>query len=246
MEPAAALADMPDAREFPGLAEAWQWSPNPRFHLAGALTADREHVVLVNALDSFDEALVRALLSFARERFAEVAEDSRALVPLPEFSAVGREFDTAAVIAPGAHPYFKEEEPGLHEATYAVFPAWHYEFSGDESEKEVAFQVAHPQGLDVTNLDREPCPFVRMSYRNTITQSRSRSKKRALAKADTLLRELALLESAPDSYVEYENFRGQVWRAGWEDTFVLTREGEEDRREMTRQELLDFARVSLT
>ncbi|MGV9247976.1 hypothetical protein [Streptomyces sp. NPDC003710] len=235
---------MPGAEPFPGLSDAWHWSPNPRFHFVAALATDREHVLQINTMDSYDETLVREVLAFARDHFAQLANDERPLIALPGFTAIGRDFDTVAAAAPRAHTYHARDDKDLHQATYAVFPGWHYEFSGTETDEEAHSQVSHPHGLRVTNLNRETLPFLKMSYRNTTTGSRSTAAHRTLAKPPVLMRELELLKGAAASFVEFENFRHHVWRAEWAGTYVL--EGEGTRRELDRAELLAFAQAALT
>ncbi|MEV4613535.1 hypothetical protein AB0K43_13175 [Kitasatospora sp. NPDC049258] len=243
MDLTATLAGMPGAEPWTDLPDAWRWAPNPRFSFSAVLTTDRRHLLQVVALDHHDEDLVRSLLAFARDHSAEALGSRRPLTVLSGFTAAGHGFDTAVVAAPGAHRY-QIQDASLHAVTYALFPGWHFEFSGTETESEALFLTSHPQGLRATRLDRQPVPFLRMSYLNTATTSRSTSTERALATADVLLRELPLLEDAPGSWVEFENFRGQAWRAEWNGTFVVTGEG--SRLEFDRDGLLDFARNSLT
>lgn len=118
------------------------------------------------------------------------------------------------------------------------------DFSRRESDEEAAFQVSHPQGLRATRLDREPVPFLKMRYRNTRTSAESTNPGRALAKPPVLYRELELLECADGSFVEFENFRGEVWRAEGADGFLVVGEGLE--RSLGRTELLTFAAERLT
>ncbi|GAA2263141.1 MULTISPECIES: hypothetical protein [Kitasatospora] len=238
----ATLAGMPGAEQWADLPDAWHWSPNPRFNFSAVLTTDRRHLLQVIALDFHDEELVRALLAFAREHSAEILGNQHPLTAVNGFTVPGYGFDTAVAVAPRANRYHAQDA-SLHAVTYALFPGWHFEFSGTETDSEALFQASHPQGLRATRLDRQPVPFLKMSYHNTATESRSASARRALAKEDTLLRELALLEGAPGSLVEFENFRHQVWRAEWDGTFVLTGEG--SRLELDRDGLLSFARNSL-
>jgi hypothetical protein len=244
MNLAEVFSGMPAAEPFPGLADAWHWSPNRRFHFVAAVSGDGGHAFQVNTLDSYDEEVVRGLLVFVREREAEVLGDGRPLVPVHGFSGAGKGFDTAVAAAPGTHQYHARENAELHGVTYAVFPGWHYEFSGRETAQEAAFQVAHPQGLRITRLDRDPVPFLKMRYRNTRTSAASIGPDRGLAKPAVLYRELELLEGADGSFVEFETFRGEVWRAEWADGFQLTGEGREHR--LGREETVAFAAARLT
>ncbi|GAA1235382.1 hypothetical protein GCM10009665_26930 [Kitasatospora nipponensis] len=238
------LSGMPAAEALAGLPDAWHWSPNPRFHFTAALAADGKHAFQVNTLDSYDPELVTALLAYARAHTDQLLGDPRPLVALPGFSAAGRDVDTAAVAAPRAHTYHARENAALHALTYAVFPGWHYEFSGTETDEQALFQVSHPQGLRATSLDRQPSPFLTMRFDNPRTQGGSIGPDRGLTKAAVLFRELELLEGVEGGFVEFENFRHQVWRATWSGSFVLTGQGE--RQELERDGLLRFAEAALT
>lgn len=238
------LSALPKAAPFPGLPDAWHWSPNPRFHFAAALTTDGAHVLQVNARDGYDEDLVRALLAFAREHDGRILPDKRPLIPLLGFEAPGRDFDTVAVVAPAVHDRHARENPELHDVTYAIFPGWHYEFSGTETEEEARFRFGHPQGLQSARLDREPVPFLKMRYQNTKTGAGSEGQGRGFTKPAVLWRELELLDGTEDSFVEFENFHGRVWRVEWAGTWVLI-DGD-DRRTLPLAKLLSFAEAVLT
>lgn len=244
MDLGGALAAMPDAEAVTGLPDAWHWSPNPMFHFAAALTSDKEHVLQVNARGSYDEDLVRALLSFARDRSEEILADRRPLIPLIGFRVPGHDFDTAAVAAPAVHDRHARENPELHDVTFAVFPGWHYEFSGTETADEARFRFGHPQGLQSAKLDREPLPLLKMRFDNTKTKAGSEGPDRGFTKPKVLWRELELLDGTEDSYVEFENFQGRVWRVEWAGTWVLSHG--DDRRTLSLPELRAFAEAVLT
>ncbi|MCX4750026.1 hypothetical protein OG455_31675 [Kitasatospora sp. NBC_01287] len=238
------LSAMPAAEPFAALPDAWHWSPNPRFHFVAAPAADGKHALQVTTLGPFEPGLVALLLAAARAHTDQLLGDPRPLIALPGFGAPGHEFDTAAVAAPRGHTLHARDNAELHALTYAVFPGWHYEFSGTETDEEALFQVSHPQGLRATSLDRQPSPFLRMRFDNPRTKGGSSGPDRGLAKPDMLFRELELLEGVPGAFVEFENFRHQVWRAAWADGFTLTGEG--GHRELDRDGLLRFAESSLT
>lgn len=238
------LSAMPRAEAFAGLPDAWHWSPNPRFHFAAALTEDGKHVLQVNARDTYDEDLVRALLTFARDHGADIVADQRPLFPLLGFHADGRSFDTAAVAAPAAHDRHARENPELHDVTYAVFPGWHYEFSGTETLDEARFRFGHPQGLQSAKLDRDPLPYLKMRYENTKTKGGSDGQQRGFTKPPVLHRELDELEGADDSFVEFENFQNRVWRVEWAGDWTLI--DDDGRRTIAIADLHAFADAVLT
>jgi hypothetical protein len=243
MDPRDTLSAMPGAEPIRGLPDAWHWSPNPRFHFAAALTKDKAHVIQVNARDGYAEDLVRDLLAFVRERGEDVLADRRPLIPLVGFAVPGHDFDTAAVVSPAVHDRHARENPELHDVTYAVFPGWHYEFSGTETVTEARFRFGHPQGIPTAKLDREPVPFLRMRYQNTKTKGGSEGPDRHFAKPAVLWRELELLDGAEDSFVEFENFRLHVWRVEWAGTWVLI--DDDRRRTMSLAQVRAFAEAVL-
>jgi hypothetical protein len=247
MDLAETLSAMPGATPVPGLDAAWYWSPNRRFHFTAALAADGTRALQVNALDTYDQDLVRAILAAAREQAsAETgAGDEQLLTEVDGFAHPGYEFDAVMLIAPAIHQAHARENPDLHARTLVAFPGWHYEFSGDETADELKFRCGHPQGVPISKLTRGPEPFLKMSYANTKTKAGSQGPHRGFTKLPVLLRELELLEGAPGSFVEYENHRGEVWRATPQDSGLVL-DGATGQRQLTLAELLDFARDSLT
>ncbi|MDH6132204.1 hypothetical protein P3T37_001589 [Kitasatospora sp. MAA4] len=244
MDLIATLSGLPGAAPFPGLPEAWHWSPTPRFHFVAALAADGKHAFQVTTNGPYDAELVAGLLAYARDRTDQVLGDPRPLIALSGFAAAGYDFDTAAVAAPRAHTYHARDNAELHALTYGVFPGWHYEFSGTETDEEALSQVSHPQGLRATSLDRVPLPFLKMRFDNPRTKAGSIGPARGLTTPDVLLRELSLLDGVQGAFVEFENYRHQVWRAEWADGLVLSGDG--GRRELDRDALLRFAQAALT
>ncbi|MGH3118184.1 MAG: hypothetical protein ACRDP3_12700 [Streptomyces sp.] len=213
------VSRLPGAGPLDGLSDAWHWSPNPRFNFFAALSEDKGHLFQVNVMDICDYDLVRALLTFARERTSEVTSSGRHLVPIEGFSHPGYSFDTMAAAPPGVHGYLVKEHPDLHSVAYAVFPGYRSEFSGTEDEEEAQARVR--KMLRPTKLDREPVPFLKMRYDNTRTRSGSTGPHRGFATLPILLRELELLQEAPGSLVEWENRHADVWRAQWDGALHL-------------------------
>ncbi|NGO12212.1 hypothetical protein G5C60_32560 [Streptomyces sp. HC44] len=86
-----------------------------------------------------------------------------------------------------------------------------------------------------------------MRYDNTVTKGGTDGPDGVLAKPDTLYREIKLLDGAPGSYVEFENFQGRVFRVEWRGAWFVaeweTQGGEP--REIGLDELLEFASARL-
>src|SRR6266700_3518826 len=119
MDLAETLSAMPGATPVPGLDAAWYWSPNRRFHFTAALTADGTRALQVNALDTYDQDLVRAILTAAREQAPadDGAGDKHLLTELDGFAHPGYEFDAVMLIAPAIHQSHARENLDLHART---------------------------------------------------------------------------------------------------------------------------------
>lgn len=212
------------------------------FTFTAALSADRKHLLQVTARGANDEDLVRALLEFARERSSEFVGSGAQLAFLEGFRHGGSPFDGVGVAAPKVHGYHANENPELNTVTYAVFPAYRSEISGRETEEEAGGRFV--KMLQPTKLDRAPVPFVKMRYDNTKTRSQSKGDDRGFTQVATLQRELGLLDGAEGSFVEWENRRGQVWRAEWSGGVCqLTSGGEQQAVEIAELQELGRAGV---
>jgi len=199
------------------------------------MTSDGNHAFQVNTRDYFDADLVRSTLAFALDHHREVLA-AAPLAILPGFSPKGSAFDTVVAIAPSVHEEHKFEYPNLHEVTYSVYPTYRCEFSGSETHKEVAVRDA--KMVDSANLRREPAPVVRLRYINSKTQGRTLGEKRGLASPSVLFAEIRKLENAPASFIEFENYLGQIRKVTWEDGFILWNGSE--LRKMKQRELISW------
>src|SRR5690349_15589737 len=124
VELASTFEAMPNAGRLDDLSEAWHWWTAPGFDFAAALSQDGKHVFQCYALESYDEGLVAAVLSFAREHENElVAAPDRPLVVAEGFAHPGYTFDTVVAFGPTVHKYH-EDNRELHQATRAVQPAY--------------------------------------------------------------------------------------------------------------------------
>jgi hypothetical protein len=235
------FAAMPNVKQLGALPAAWHWSLAPGFDFAAALSRDGKHMFQCYALDSYDEDLAVTIMSFARKHESElVAPPERPLVVVEGFSHLAYKFDTMVAISPIVHRYH-EENPDVREATRAVFPAYRCEFSGHETEEQTWYRYSRAAGVQPAKLTREPHPYVRMRER---TESGRVIAKRGFAQPKTLVLELPRLENRPDRFVEFENYRQEVWRVEWDGSWVLTGESVEPRR-LTIDRLLAFVQASL-
>ncbi|MGW5346991.1 hypothetical protein [Streptomyces sp. NPDC004050] len=208
-----AVAEISGIEEFPGLHNAWRWSPTPRFVFSLALDVDNNRLYQVNTLDSFDEGLVREVLRLSRQSALGQGQQAQQFVISSGFEHEPYGFDTIAAVPPAIHQYYTRRNEALNEATIGVFPAYRCEFSGDETRDEAMYRfkrMLHP-----AMMSRNPAPYLRMRFENTDTGVGSIGPSRGFATPDVLLRELKLIEGAAGSFVEFENFRHEVWRIEW-------------------------------
>jgi hypothetical protein len=239
---ASTFSAMPNASRLNGLSEAWHWATAPGFDFAAALSSDGKHAFQCYALDSYDEDLVAAVLSFAREHGDEaIAPPERPLVVVEGFAHPGYRFDTVVAFGPAVHQYH-DENPDLQRATRAVQPAYRCEFAGDETEQDARYRYIRASGVRPTTLNREPHPYLKMRHR---TDSGRVVPERGFAAPKLLVNELRALENSPDRFVELETYRNEVWRVEWEDgSRVVTGASGEPRR-FGLDELLEFVKDSL-
>lgn len=107
----------------------------------------------------------------------------------------------------------------LNEVVSGVFPAYQCEFRGDENLEEAVLRFKRM--LRPTIGSRPPVPYLRMRFENTRTGGGSMDPSRGFTTHDVLERELGLLEGAPGSFLEFENFRGDVWRVEWDGSWLV-------------------------
>jgi hypothetical protein len=217
------LSELPGAARIGGLADAWYWSPAPGIDFAAVICPDGRHVFQVATRDSYDADLCRAVLGFALDHSEDLVGSLRPVTVIPGFALADRQFDVVVARRPSPNRRYTKEPSGLEGLTIPVSPAYHYEFSGDENEEDCDFRFKRMLG--VPDLDREPCPFVKMRFHNTRGQARTPGPERVFVYPIALYTELRDLEDSPDSFVEFENWQGIVCRAEWRDGLTLTEEG---------------------
>ncbi|WP_033319535.1 hypothetical protein [Streptomyces yerevanensis] len=225
------------------LEQAWWWSLNPVLHYTGALTADGTQLLQMNTRGAYSEDLSYAVLSFTREHERELLHNGRFLGFAEGFSAPGHAFDTVAVVAPEVAQLHKVQNPDLTPLTYAVFPAYSCEFSGNETLEEA--ECRYLKMLPTADIKRDPVPFLKMRFDNPRTGGGSTNPGRALTYERILLQELPHLENAPGGFIEFENRHAKIWRIEWHDGWFIAEEGVGTPREIGLDELLAFATARL-
>lgn len=232
------ILSIADVHEFSGLLNSWHWTAQGgRFHFVLALTSDGMHAFQMNTRDYFDADVVRSVLAFALQHEAAVCAASP-IALFNGFVASESNFDTVIAVSPAVHQLHKAERPELHAVTIRVFPAYRCEFSGLETQKEA--QLRCSKMIDPANLKRDPNPLVRIRYENTRTRSRTLGDNRGIDNPSVLLLELKELENSPGSFVEFENYRGEVRKVTWHDGFLLW-DGN-DLQKIDYQALLDWSK----
>lgn len=222
MDPAAVVSGFPGVEEFAGVSDAWHWSPVPGLDFAAALSADGRHLFQVNARDTYDEGLVRAILLAARENSSRLLADGVLLGTQPGFRFPGRDFEVVAAARPGVHRYHEVQQPELQQVTWAVFPGYSCEFAGPDRYSLEDARESFIRFLTPADLDRRPVPFLRLWFDNTVTKGGTDNPDGILALPKTLYREIKLLERAPGSFVRFENFLGQSFRVEWDAEHAWT------------------------
>lgn len=232
---------MPNVQQFTDLPDAWHWSMAPGFDFTAILSRDREYVLQSYALRSYEEDLARTILSFAREHdSALIAPPERPLVLVEGFAHPGTAFDTMVAVGPTVHKYH-DENAQLHERTRAIFPAYRCEFAGDENEQDARYRYTRAAGVPVTTLNRQPRPYLKMRHQ---AETGRVIPKCGFIGLPSLVHELRTLENSSDRFVEFENYRHEVWRVEWDGTWILTGESEQP-RQLEIEELLEFAKSNL-
>ncbi|GAB2965154.1 hypothetical protein LWP59_23440 [Amycolatopsis acidiphila] len=237
------FAGMSNAGPLDGLSDAWHWAMAPGFDFAAALSEDREHAFQCYALDSYDEELAVAIMSFARAHAGElIAPPERPLVLVEGFGHEPYRFDVFVAVGPTVHKYHAKENPEAHQRTRAVFPAFRCEFAGDENQEETEYRYSRAAGVPVTRLNREPWPYAKMRYRAPTGRVEP---ERGFVTVPTLVQQVRDLEGgAPERFVEFENYRHEIRRAQWDEAWLIGGEGEDSQR-FDAEELLEYLKAFL-
>jgi len=220
---AAVVKEFPGAIPVSGLDACWTWSV-PGFDFFLAQAADGEHALQLNVRGDLDLELTLAVLAFARVHTESVLAAAPVAVLEGFTSPSATPFDTVAAVIPAVHRYLEFDSPELNEVTYAVFPAYLCEFSGLETQAEMAYRF--DSMIDVADLQRPPSPFVRLRFDNPRNGTGTVCSDLGIASADLVLQELQNLESAENAFVEFENFRGERRHVSWAGGLRLLNGGE--------------------
>jgi hypothetical protein len=233
---AAILDVMPTATPLPGLEDAWHWQRAPGFDMSAALSLDGEYNLQFFALRSYDEKLVVATLSFAREHFDELRGAlERPLVVVEGFHYPHPAFDVVVSVGPGLHRHYQQEKPELGARTISIFPAYRCEFAGDENESDAAYRWGRAAGVQTSVLDRQPRPFLKFRYK---AESGRVIKTRGFAGVKSALIWIQMLERDPERFVELENYRHEVRRFEWADGHWLVSDPNEQLESADLREFL--------
>ncbi|MEA5362508.1 hypothetical protein VA596_23430 [Amycolatopsis sp., V23-08] len=215
MDPRATYAAMPGVAALGDLPEAWHWATAPGFDSAAALYADGERAFQAYALDSYDEGLAVALLSFARAHSAELTTDAP-LAVAEGFSHPGYAFDAVAAAAPPLHRLYPDDA-AMNDAVRAVIPVYRCEVAGDESLQDAEHRYSRGTGIRGTRWGRPPSPYLKFRFRG---DTGAVQPKRGFAGTKLLVTRLS--KDQDDLFVEFENYRHEVYTVTRGDTLTLT------------------------
>ncbi|GIG70247.1 hypothetical protein [Phytomonospora endophytica] len=199
------IAEIEDVAPFPDLEKVWYWSIGGGwFTYTVALSSDGRSVFQMTCRDTYPAALVRDVLSFARHNESALLA-AAPMAHVEGFDVAGHGFDSVGAVIPAVAEANKDR-PEISAVTYLVFPGWRNEFSGAETEPEAYSRL---RMLDAANPKREPMPFLKMRFDNG--HSHTVGDERLLTKPDFFFDELAAMaEGSRKSFIEAENFRGEL------------------------------------
>jgi len=208
---------MPNAVALGGLPDAWRWAIAPGFDSCAAVYAGGTRAFQVYALDSYDEGLAVALLSFARAHSSALTTDAP-LTLVEGFSHPGYEFDAVAAAAPSLHRWYPDDAE-MNDAVRAVVPVYRCEVAGDESLPDAEYRYSRGNGIRGTSWNRPPSPYLKYRYRGA---TGSVASKRGFAGLKSMVSTVTRGEGRDDLLVEFENYRHEVYTVTWTGTWILT------------------------
>ena len=206
------MSTVTTATPVAGLTDAWTWDVAHgwfRYWLAAA--SDGERGYQLSSRDHHCPELSRDVLAFCREHEPDLLAAAPFAV-LPGFDSTGTDFDCVTAVIPTVARVNHDGIPELGDTVFAVFPAWHFEFSGDESEDEAAVRYA---AIDTADIGRRPVPFLRMSYDVPSIGMGSVNPVPGIAEPEALHRAIDVLAGAGKGEIRCENFRRELVHLEW-------------------------------
>jgi len=237
VDPRETYAAMPNVAALDDLPDAWHWATAPGFDSSAALYADGKRAFQAYALDSYDEGLAIALLSFARSHSTELTTDAP-LTLAEGFSHQGYAFDAVAAATPPLHRLYPDDAE-MNDAVRAVIPVYRCEVAGDESLQDAEYRYSRGTGIRGTRWDRPPSPYLKFRFRGDTGTVQA---KRGFAGMKLLVTRLS--KSQDDLFVEFENYRHEVYTVTWTGTWTLTRP-DGVATPVSLEELLEAVKVAL-
>jgi len=184
-------------------------TPAFTFHSLLKQSPDGAYFILLTARNLFDKPLGIRAIQFASEQSAKFTKAEKPIVILEGLAPFGKfSFNALAVLSPTAHSALKRESPAIHERTYAVFPINLCEFSGREDASSII--AMRRDYITTVDWSRSPTCKVLARYNNSVRETGTIDDKRVLERQSVVFQEVLALPHVEDSFVELENFRGQV------------------------------------
>ncbi|WP_427893130.1 hypothetical protein ACQHIV_09625 [Kribbella sp. GL6] len=205
-----------DRPALAGMTDAWHWSTAPGLDSTAALSG--KHAFEAFALDSYDEGLAVALLTFCREHSAELLRD-QPLVAVDGFSHPGYGFSLVVALSPAVHQKYPDA-PELHAAVRSVVPAYRCEFAGDEDVRDASYRHNRAPGVQGTRWNRtEPRPYFKARFRG---DDGHLAPHRGFARPQLLASRVTRPTRREGQFIEFENYRHEVYTVTWNDAWILT------------------------
>ncbi|GAA3116125.1 hypothetical protein JOF29_003939 [Kribbella aluminosa] len=216
MDLRAMYSALPGATALGAMTDAWHWSNAPGLDSSAALSGEQAFQAF--ALDSYDERLAVALLTFCREHSDQLLRDLP-LVVAEGFSHPGYGFSLVVAMSPEVHRLYPDE-PEVNAAVRAVVPAYRCEFAGDEDLRDADYRHNRAAGVQGTRWDRiEPRPYFKVRYRG---DNGHLAAHRGFARPELIISRVTRDARRDDQFIEFENYRHEVYTVTWKDAWMLT------------------------
>jgi len=214
------MARLPNVGRLNDSEDIWLWSPAPGIDFGCMVSSDRGHVFQVTSRNSLDTGVFRTVLHAAFGHGADLVASRSPLTVIRGVSFSKSDFDTAVASLPSPKRRFLPQGTGFDHVTIPVFPAFNFEFSGDETQEEADLRVG--RRIKTGSLKREPSPFVRLRFDNPRTGAGTKGSTRIISTEPVLLSEIANLDGTPGGYVELENWAGSKMMVEWLDGYLVS------------------------